>query len=210
MSEQSSANGWTHEDQDSPLSTPQILVQEALAIDPDIADQLLKDVGPTEGYAGGAADEQRLYQALGRLDRAALCLSGGGIRSAAFSLGVIQALATHPRPNKQRSMFEEMPAQDASPQEETPEARDKAIAAARAVHETEADRRTVRASLARKNLVIEPKSSLLAQLHYLSSVSGGGYIASWLSAWRYRESFEAVRNNLVGRPDGPDVEPHAL
>jgi hypothetical protein len=31
-----------------------------------------------------------LYRALNRLDSAALCLSGGGIRSAAFCLGVIQ------------------------------------------------------------------------------------------------------------------------
>jgi hypothetical protein len=206
MSEQSSANAWMHEDHDAPLSALQILVQEALAIDPGIAEQLLKDLGPAKDFAGGVADEQRLYQALGRLDRAALCLSGGGIRSAAFGLGVIQALAIHPRPNKQRSMFEEMPAQDALP----PEDQDKGTAAAQAAHETEAERRAMRAALARKNSVMEPKSSFLAQLHYLSTVSGGGYIGSWLSAWRYRESFEAVRNNLVGRPGGPDVEPHAL
>ena len=38
------------------------------------------------------------YRELNGLNSAALCLSGGGIRSAAFALGVIQALATHPRP----------------------------------------------------------------------------------------------------------------
>ena len=54
---------------------------------------------------------------------AALCLSGGGIRSAAFGLGVLQALA---------------------------------------------------------------RFRLLGQFDYLSTVSGGGYIGSWLSAWRYR------------------------
>ena len=56
------------------------------------------------------------------LDRgqAALCLSGGGIRSAAFSLGVIQALAA---------------------------------------------------------------KGLLTRFHYLSTVSGGGYIGGWLSRW---------------------------
>jgi hypothetical protein len=53
----------------------------------------------------------------------ALCLSGGGIRSAAFALGVLQALA---------------------------------------------------------------RFRLLGQFDYLSTVSGGGYIGSWLSAWRYR------------------------
>ena len=50
----------------------------------------------------------------------ALCLSGGGIRSATFSLGVIQALARH---------------------------------------------------------------GWLKKFTYLSTVSGGGYIGSWLSSW---------------------------
>jgi len=27
---------------------------------------------------------------------------------------------------------------------------------------------------------------LLTSFHYLSTVSGGGYIGSWLSAWAYR------------------------
>jgi hypothetical protein len=53
--------------------------------------------------------------------QAALCLSGGGIRSASFALGVLQALA---------------------------------------------------------------RRELLDKFHYLSTVSGGGYIGSWLSAWR--------------------------
>jgi len=55
---------------------------------------------------------------------AALCLSGGGIRSASFGLGVLQTLA---------------------------------------------------------------RFKLLEQFHYLSTVSGGGYIGSWLSAWRSNE-----------------------
>lgn len=60
-------------------------------------------------------------------DRSALCFSGGGIRSATFNLGVIQALA---------------------------------------------------------------KLNLLDKFDYLSTVSGGGYIGSWLTAcaYRYRES----------------------
>lgn len=53
----------------------------------------------------------------------ALCLSGGGIRSATFCLGILQALA---------------------------------------------------------------QRGLLSQFDYLSTVSGGGYIGSWLSAWRSR------------------------
>jgi len=54
--------------------------------------------------------------------RAALCLSGGGIRSAIFALGIIQGLA---------------------------------------------------------------RSGLLSKFDYLSTVSGGGFIGSWLSAWIY-------------------------
>src|SRR5438093_11673945 len=52
--------------------------------------------------------------------RAALCISGGGIRSATFGLGILQGLA---------------------------------------------------------------RCGLLNKFHYLSTVSGGGYIGSWLSAW---------------------------
>src|SRR2546430_8394069 len=52
--------------------------------------------------------------------RAALCISGGGIRSATFGLGILQGLA---------------------------------------------------------------RCGLLDKFHYLSTVSGGGYIGSWLRAW---------------------------
>jgi hypothetical protein len=55
--------------------------------------------------------------------QSALCLSGGGIRSAAFALGILQGLARH---------------------------------------------------------------GLLSQFDYLSTVSGGGYIGSWLIAWAHR------------------------
>jgi hypothetical protein len=62
-------------------------------------------------------------------DLAALCISGGGIRSATFALGVLQGMA---------------------------------------------------------------RFGLLGRFHYLSTVSGGGYIGSWLSAWRTIESDESV------------------
>jgi 8-oxo-dGTP pyrophosphatase MutT (NUDIX family) len=61
--------------------------------------------------------------------RSALCLSGGGIRSASFCLGVLQALA---------------------------------------------------------------RSGTLERFHYLSTVSGGGYIGAWLTAWIHRH-FKQVR-----------------
>ncbi len=62
--------------------------------------------------------------------RAALCISGGGIRSATFGLGILQGLA---------------------------------------------------------------RCGLLGKFHYLSTVSGGGYIGGWLSAW--------IHNSERGLPD---------
>jgi hypothetical protein len=114
--------------------------------------------GPAAGDTGLA-----FYRALNALGSAALCLSGGGIRSAAFALGVIQAFATHPRPD---------------PSGTAP---------------------TDRADV-----------SLLAQFHYLSTVSGGGYIGSWLSAWRMEKPFPEIWARLVGRPEGPEREPSTI
>ena len=91
-----------------------------------------------------------LYDAIHRLERprSALCLSGGGIRSACFALGVMQALARH---------------------------------------------------------------ELLFSFDYLSTVSGGGYIGSWLSAWRHHKQDDAVvRAALVARGIDPPDEPPEL
>jgi len=135
-----------------PLTTEEILAEEARAIHGDKARSVQRK------------SHAELYRELNKLDSAALCLSGGGIRSASFALGVIQALATHPRPpgdSHQR--------------------------------------------------VSSDDASLLARFHYLSTVSGGGYIGSWLSAWIARVGeFRPVWQNLVSRPGGPDVEPANL
>jgi hypothetical protein len=72
---------------------------------------------------------------------AALCLSGGGIRSATFALGVLQALA---------------------------------------------------------------RFDLLQEFHYLSTVSGGGYIGSWLTAWRIRARDDAKVFAALDRTRHPD------
>jgi hypothetical protein len=93
-----------------------------------------------------------LYEAIHALPekRAALCLSGGGIRSATFALGVLQGLA---------------------------------------------------------------RAGLLTQFHYLSTVSGGGYIGAWLSAWIHRagNDVEKVAGELASlRPREkliPEPEP---
>jgi Patatin-like phospholipase len=77
-------------------------------------------------------------------DRTALCLSGGGIRSACFGLGVLQALA---------------------------------------------------------------RRRLLGQFHYLSTVSGGGYIGSWLSAWRHHARDDgAILDKLATRCRQPAAD----
>ncbi len=81
----------------------------------------------------------------------ALCISGGGIRSATFALGAIQGLADH---------------------------------------------------------------SILGQFDYLSTVSGGGYIGGWLTAWKHRvHGIENViphlRRNAPPAEDGqPDPIQH--
>ncbi len=91
------------------------------------------------------------FQRLHRSDvkRAALCFSGGGIRSATFGLGVLQGLAS------------------------------------------------------RLNL---------GEFHFLSTVSGGGYLGSWFSAWAHRRGMEEVQKGLEGKHDdksplSPEPEP---
>src|SRR5690348_6222574 len=82
-----------------PLSLPEVLREEYRALRPDATDSR-----PQEPLS-------------------ALCLSGGGIRSATFALGVIQGLA---------------------------------------------------------------ERGVLSTFDYLSTVSGGGYVGGWLTAWKQR------------------------
>ena len=89
------------------------------------------------------------------------CVCQAAEFAAAFALGVIQALALHPRSQ----------------------------------------------SSAENAALATPDNSLLAKFHYLSTVSGGGYIGSWLSVWRQEKPFAEIWGELVGRPDGPDTEP---
>src|SRR6185295_14643563 len=83
--------------------------------------------------------------------RAALCISGGGIRSATFGLGILQGLA---------------------------------------------------------------RCGLLEKFHYLSTVSGGGYIGGWLSAWIHNSEGglpEVVRQLAEPRTDlRPNPEPKEI
>lgn len=93
-------------------------------------------------YSKSGSKEERLaaiYQLIHQKQPAALCLSGGGIRSATFALGLLQGLAD---------------------------------------------------------------CGLLEKFHYLSTVSGGGYIGSWLTAWIYRhnQGIQGVSNDLSKLP----------
>jgi hypothetical protein len=105
--------------QDQPLALRTVLEEEAAALRPN-------------------GDRSRPFSAL--------CISGGGIRSATFGLGAIQSLA---------------------------------------------------------------ERGLLTQFDYLSTVSGGGYIGSWLSAWAKRaDGIENVVPRL--RTDSPAPGPDEL
>jgi len=92
-----------------------------------------------------------LRRLLHRMSGVALCLSGGGIRSASFCLGVLEGLARFSR-------------------------------GLLPVQSTDAPPRG---------------KGLLDRLDYLSTVSGGGYIGSWLSAWIYRRCDAATTNERL-------------
>ena len=116
-------------------------------------------------------DRKAFYRALNKLNRAALCCSGGGIRSATFCLGVIQAFAAYDIGGVAPAPANNAPQSDKTKPE------------------------------------VKAEGSLLGCFRYLSTVSGGGYVGSWLSSWLKRNEFHQVIENLTGRPSGPDVEP---
>ncbi|HEY0170273.1 MAG TPA: patatin-like phospholipase family protein, partial [Pyrinomonadaceae bacterium] len=109
---------------------------------------LLEDAFPEEmrrAYDLRLARVMRRVHGL-RAGRSALCLSGGGIRSGTFALGVIQSLA---------------------------------------------------------------RRGFLERFDYLSTVSGGGYIGGWLSAWihRHPEGLRGVVADLDGETRASKLEP---
>lgn len=105
---------------DVPLDFLQVVAEEHQAISASGA-----------GEAPKTAEE--LIAFVHRQKSSALCLSGGGIRSATFCLGVLQGLV---------------------------------------------------------------RLKLLARFDYLSTVSGGGYIGSWLTAWAHREESAGGINHV--------------
>jgi hypothetical protein len=89
-----------------------------------------------------------IYKRIHEKKPAALCFSGGGIRSGTFALGVLQGLARH---------------------------------------------------------------DLLGKFHYLSTVSGGGYIGGWLAGWIHRHpaGLQGVTAELANTHPRTKVDPDA-
>lgn len=96
--------------------------------------------------ASGTPSLDDIIKILHQRKHAALCLSGGGIRSGTLSLGLIQGFARH---------------------------------------------------------------DLLKEFDYLSTVSGGGYIGSWLTAWihRHPEGLEGVTRELRNPVPQSKIDP---
>jgi hypothetical protein len=133
------SSGWSGKTQASSAAGSKtylysLLIEEAAATFPKGAElrQEIKDKRRSLHHALLLA---RFYAYLHEKDiaRSALCLSGGGTRSATFSLGIVQGLARH---------------------------------------------------------------KVLEKFDFLSTVSGGGYLGAWLSAWIHRESREKVAYEL--------------
>src|SRR5262245_41406917 len=131
---------------DKPLSERQVLEAEYLHLRGRLPCSETETNSASAAPAPGGCCEQQLKAeflrkaATDKVPLSALCLSGGGIRSATFNLGVLQALAKH---------------------------------------------------------------GLLERMDYLSTVSGGGYIGSWLTSWIHRHPRGAagVFEELKGRTD---------
>lgn len=116
------------------------MTQESPQTFQDVTREELKAVHGAESSGDLRAMRKQVFES----GTAALCLSGGGIRSASFGLGALQGFA---------------------------------------------------------------KRSFLRKFHYLSTVSGGGYIGSFISAWAYRAAggIAEVEEGLVNTaaPDAP-------
>ena len=125
---------------DGPIQLAQVLTEEA---------KELHDIHL--GFPDHLSPDERLKHVQGSIHeltptRSALCISGGGIRSATFGLGVLQGLA---------------------------------------------------------------RRNLLQHFDYLSTVSGGGYIGSWFSAWirRHPDGLDGVCAEL-GQTAHPERRQH--
>ncbi len=127
-----------------PKSLADILAEE---LDGELGDEQTQELPVVEKQARLKAVYERIHQE--QPARSALCLSGGGIRSAIFGLGILQGLA---------------------------------------------------------------KTGLLSAFDYLSTVSGGGYVGGWLTAWirNHPGGADGVFEELRRHPDAtlnPEPQP---
>jgi hypothetical protein len=123
-----------------PLDVDHVLADELARLRPDFKPSRNQPSSPLTKEDVSPARARELFEQ----NLTALCLSGGGIRSTSFCLGILQALA---------------------------------------------------------------QRKLLSRFDYLSTVSGGGYIGSWLSAWRSRkgQSIASVEESLSGNREPAEV-----
>src|ERR1700731_2368758 len=136
----------------------------------------------------------KFYVGLNKLNNAAVCCSGGGIRSATFCLGVIQALANYdvsavaPRAGGEPKHSDKDKVRNDQPAEVPPAPHTGGAKSAKAPRDHSV-------TPAHKVPIDDTQHSALGRFHYLSTVSGGGYIGSWLSSWRSRADFKTVVKN---------------
>jgi hypothetical protein len=144
-----------HVPENAPLSKLRAKTEELLKLELEGADLeyrnrlFLEDLFPDFLLPIDQIRLEKIYALIHSQGRTALCLSGGGIRSATFSLGVLQGLA---------------------------------------------------------------RCGLLERFDYLSTVSGGGYVGSWLSAWikRSEGDLDSVARQLRGAKQSdrtPEAQP---
>jgi len=140
---------------EGPFLLHEVLEEEFISLHYALPDGHYKktEISAGKEHTRDATSEERLTDLYDRVHaleepQAALCISGGGIRSATFALGIIQGLA---------------------------------------------------------------RLKWLEKFHYLSTVSGGGYIGSWLSAWIHRDPQgpQGVYNKLKGDKPATTLEPEA-
>ena len=130
-----------------PVTWCRVLEEEYRAI---YGAEALDDTAPAEGpgWPGSDARLKAMHRRIHERGPSALCLSGGGIRSATFALGVLQGLAY---------------------------------------------------------------VGVVGTLDYLSTVSGGGYIGGWFTAWLHREG-PAGRDQVLQTldPGRATHDPHCV
>jgi hypothetical protein len=131
-----------------------------------IVDDAARQTAIDAAVAECVAADRPLKRILHKMKSSAVCLSGGGVRSATFSLGVLEGLA-------RVSLAPPLPA-PAGSMDDNP---------------------------------------LLPSMDYLSTVSGGGYIGSWLMAWSKRLPGgwgDAIGQLAVPGPTAGDPEPSPI